>query len=250
MHHRETEELNLLKNRLQKYIDLVFPEYNKLFKTFYSKAYMHILYTFQSADNIAKTAIRTLRKELGNMVTLSAENLKAAAKSSIGNSNSALEISIRNTVNSIYTCMDNLKVVDKKIEEFSLQLNPSILTIPGIYHTSAMSIIAEIGPIDRFQNAKQIIKFAGVNPFVYESGTKSIEQTAIEKKGSKYLRKTLYQVILPILRYNPVFYNYYKKKRKEGKKDLCAKGHCVRKLIRVIFHLLSTNQEFDPALLV
>lgn len=69
------------------------------------------------------------------------------------------------------------------------------------------------------------------------------------KKGSKYLRKTLYQIITPVIENNKVFKDYYNLKRSQGKSHRCAQGHCVRKLLRVIFHLLTTNQKFDPALL-
>ena len=74
--------------------------------------------------------------------------------------------------------------------------------------------------------------------------------TAITKKGSKYLRKTLYQIILPVISNNKVFYAYYTKKLNEGKGRICAQGHCIRKLLRFIYHLLSTGQPFNPELLV
>ena len=72
---------------------------------------------------------------------------------------------------------------------------------------------------------------------------------AITKKGNKYLRKTLYQIIIPVIYNNPVFLEYYKLKLSQGKGHRCAQGHCVRKLLRVIYHLLSTGQSFDPTLL-
>ena len=74
--------------------------------------------------------------------------------------------------------------------------------------------------------------------------------TAITKKGSKYLRKTLYQIILPVISNNKVFYAYYTKKLNEGKGRICAQGYCIRKLLRVFYHLLSTEQPFNPELLV
>ena len=75
------------------------------------------------------------------------------------------------------------------------------------------------------------------------------QHTAITKKGSKYLRKTLYQIILPVINYNPVFNKYYQSKISQGKGHRCAQGHCIRKLLRIIYHLLETGQSFDPALL-
>lgn len=112
-----------------------------------------------------------------------------------------------------------------------------------------MSIISELGDISRFRNEKCVIKFAGVNPAVYESGTYSMTHTRLEKKGSKYLRKTLYQIIDAVIRGNPVFKAYYEKKISQGKSYRCAQGHCVRKLLRVIYKILSANCQFDPALL-
>ncbi|MEE0494090.1 MAG: hypothetical protein UC923_07925, partial [Faecalibacillus faecis] len=35
----------------------------------------------------------------------------------------------------------------------------------------------------------------------------------------------------------------------KGRGHRCAQGHYVRKLLRIIYHLLETNQQFDPQLL-
>ena len=110
--------------------------------------------------------------------------------------------------------------------------------------------ISELGDICNYTKASQIIKFAGVAPYHYESSQFTAQHTAITKKGSKYLRKTLYQIILPVISNNEVFYAYYTKKLNEGKGHRCAQGHCIRKLLRVIYHLLSTRQPFNPKLLV
>ncbi len=248
-----TKSSNIYKNRLKKLIDITFPEFDSLFSTAYSNTYLKVLHDFQSAENIASTDIRTLRKALivdrGRCVSITAEELKSAAKQSIGHSNFAMEIEIRQTVEMIEKINSNLEAVEKKIEEFSRQLNSPILAIPGISHISAMSILAEIGDFSKYESAKQIIKLSGTNPFVYESGTYSMARTRLEKKGSKYLRATLYKTIQAVILFNPVFNQYYVKKRAEGKSHLCAQGHCVRKLLRIIYHILTTGKEFDPALL-
>ena len=128
-------------------------------------------------------------------------------------------------------------------------MNSPILTIPGVSHFSGTSILAELGEICNYSSAAKIIKFAGLAPYEYQSSQFKAEHMPISKKGSKYLRKTLYQVILPVIRFNPVFQDYYRLKRSQGKGHRCAQGHCIRKLLRVIYHLLSTQQSFDPLLL-
>ena len=254
-HHNLKEELNTYKNRLQKCIDIVFPEFNSLFRSKYGIVYMNVLKTFASAEKIASSDIRTIRKCFeftgrGNRISLSAEQLKMAAKVSIGIPSVAEEIQIRHLVCQIEMIEKQLSEIDKKIEEFSLQNNSPILSIPGISHFSGTSILAELGDIRNYTKASQIIKFAGVAPYHYESSQFIAQHTAITKKGSKYLRKTLYQIILPVINHNKIFTAYYNKKLSEGKGHRCAQGHCIRKLLRIIYHLLSTGHTFNPALLV
>ena len=253
-HHTLKEELNVYCNRLQKCIDIVFPEFNSLFKGRYGNVYMDILKNYSSANEISNTDVRNLRKLFevegrGRRIELTAEQLKTAAKNSIGISSIAEEVQIKHLVNQIELIKTQLKEIDKKIEEFSRKLNSPILTIPGISHFSGTSILSELGNIDNFSCVAKIIKFAGVAPYEYESSQYRAEHMRITKKGSKYLRKTLFQIIRPVIQNNKVFQDYYNLKRSQGKGHLCAEGHCVRKLIRIIYHLCATNQAFDASLL-
>lgn len=252
-HHNLKEELNVYTNRLQKCIDIVFPEYNDLFTSKYGLVYNNILKTFTSAANIAKADIRSLRKCFefkgrGKRISLTADKLKQVAKQSIGIDSYSEVIQIRHLIDQIELINRQLEEIDKKIEEFSKQVNSPILSTPGISHFSGTSILAEIGDINNFSNYRQLIKFAGVAPYVYESSQFKADHTSITKKGSKYLRKTLYQIILPVINNNETFKKYYDLKISQGKSHRCACGHCIRKLLRIIFHLLKTGQTFDPAL--
>jgi len=253
-HHNLKEEQNVYRNRLQKSIDITFPEYNSLFKSKYGIVYMSVLKKFPSAASIASTDIRTLRKCFnntgkGNRIKLTAEELKEAAKESVGFESVAEELTIQNLIAQIELIESQVETIDQKIREFSTKTNSPILSIPGISHFSGTSILAEIGDIGNYSKPSQIIKMAGVAPLTYESSQYQAQHTAITKKGSKYLRKTLYQIILPVIEHNDVFKQYYDLKRSQGKSHLCAEGHCIRKLLRVIYQLLKTNQDFNPELL-
>ena len=252
-HHNLKEELNVYSNRLQKCIDIVFPEYNTLFTTKYGTVYNNILKTFTSAANIAKADIRSLRKCFefkgqGKRISLTADKLKQAAKDSIGIDSISEVIQIRHLIEQIELINKQLEEIDKKIEEFSRQANSPITSIPGISHFSGTSILAELGDINNFSNHRQIIKYAGVAPLTYESSQFKAQHTSITKKGSKYLRKTLYQIILPVIKHNKIFREYYNLKISQGKSHRCACGHCIRKLLRIIYHLLTTNITYDPSL--
>ena len=113
---------------------------------------MNILKAFSSAKAIANADIRSIRKCFefkgqGKRISLSAEQLKLTAKSSIGIPSVAEEIQIRHLVSQIELLEKQLSEIDKRIEEFSLKNNSPILTIPGISHFSGTSIISELGDI-------------------------------------------------------------------------------------------------------
>lgn len=114
-HHNLKEELSIYKNRLQKCIDTVFPEFNSLFKSKYGIVYMNILKTFSSAQAVASADIRSIRKCFefkgrGKRILLSAEQLKSVAKSSIGIPSAAEEIQIRHLVSQIELLEKQLSV--------------------------------------------------------------------------------------------------------------------------------------------
>ena len=217
---------------------------------------MNILKTFGSAANIAKADIRTIRKCFeykgrGLRIPLTAEELKEKAKTSIGIDSNSEVIQIKHLAMQIELINEQLVEIDKKIEEFSRQANSPILSIPGISHFSGTSILAEFGNINNYSSAKKLIKFAGVAPYEHQSSQYKAEHTVITKKGSKYLRKTLYQVITPVINNNEVFQKYYLLKLSQGKSKRCAQGHCVRKLLRVIYHLCTSTDDakFNAAIL-
>lgn len=201
-HHNLKEELNIYKNRLQKCIDIVFPEFNSLFNSKYGIVYMSVLKNFSSAN----ADIRSVRKCFefkgqGGRISLSAEQLKTTAEFSVGLPSVAEKIQIRHLICQIELLEKKLSEIDKRIAELSIKNNSDILSIPGISHFSGTSILAELGDICNYQKSSQIIKFAGVAPYHYESSQFTAHHTAITKKGSRYLRKTLYHIILPVIKY-------------------------------------------------
>ncbi len=78
----------------------------------------------------------------------------------------------------------------KDIEEYTI-----IQSIPGIGEKIAATIIFEIGEIDRFDNPKQLVAFAGIDPEVFESGKFAATLVRITKRGSSRLRHALYMAV-------------------------------------------------------
>ncbi len=246
LYHQLKETQNEDMNRLQRALDIVFPEVNSLSWTRYSKAYMQFLERYPGACLIAKEDIRNLRKALkaegrGRQCAVTAEEIKELAKKSVGDDNIGAQLEVRSLIAIINTREKQIQILNKKIEESARQLNSPILSIPGISHITGMTILAEIGDITNFKEAARLISFAGMEPLVRQSGNYDAAHLPISKHGSRYLRKALYQAVFTVCKYCPVFQDYYTKKKNQGKSHRCAQGHCARKLLRVIYKLLSEN---------
>ena len=85
--------------------------------------------------------------------------------------------------------------IDALIQKNSdLKQNSELLcTIPGIGENTASQIIAELPPIEWFDNSRQLASYSGLAQTVYQSADVThIGQ--ITKRGSGYLRKVLFQI--------------------------------------------------------
>ena len=143
-----------------------------------------------------------------------------------------------------------LKHTIKLIEELTLEINEieaqiklimdeqihsPILTISGISYCMGAMIIVEIGHFSRFDSADKILAYAGMSPSTYQLVQLDNCHFHMEKRGSRYLRYTLYNVTKYIFNWDESFTTYFAKKRAEGKHYNVALSHATKKLVRLIY---------------
>ncbi len=231
-------------------LDILFPEFKPFFSNRFSTTSLHILKKYKNVNRISNMKdFDTLNKlSRGNFTYSKFIKLKDLAKNTIGESNELFEFQLQ-TILSLYEEIDSKIVsIDKQLSTIIKDLNPPTLSIPGIGVISCASIISEFGDISKFNNAGQMLSFAGLEPGIIESGTMSSKGKMV-KRGSGYLRQSLMNVCMVVIANNHTFYDYFHKKMSEGKCYRVALSHVCRKLIRVIFILEKKNILFDPSLL-
>ena len=247
---------NLVKQRskymvsITNVLDIIFPEYKLFFGNKFSVTSLYILNKYKSPEHIANMRdSETLRKiSRGHFTYPKFVQLKDLAKNTVGESNSIFEAELDILLN-LYSEIDSkIVLLDNQISTIIKELNPPTLSIPGIGVITCASIISEFGDINRFSNPSKMLSFAGLEPGIIQSGTMNSKGKMV-KRGSGYLRYSLMSVALTIIRYNPVFYDFYYKKRSEGKNHKVALSHVCKKLIRVIYILETKNIQFDSSLL-
>ncbi len=233
-------------------LDKVFPEFKPFFKGRFSATALYILSHYQTPEKIANMNARSyepLRKLSRGRFTMSDfVQLKALAKNSVGISCDYLLDQI-NILLDIYSQM-NAKVdeLDAQIKECVRGINPPILSLPGIGELSAAVILSEFGDFSKFDSPSKMLSFAGMEPGYYQSG-QSEQSGHMVKHGSSQLRYALMNCCLPLVTHEPIFAEYYAKKRAEGKPHRVAMTHVAKKLLRVIYTLQTRDILYDPSLL-
>ncbi len=236
----------LLTNELDK----SFPELKPFFNNMISNTLLYILEKYKNTDHIALMkdyeSIRKLSR--GKFTYAKFAQLKELAKNSVGyhNDNTDLLISTYVSIYNDFTL--KIEPIDKQISIIIKELKPKMLSIPGLGDLSAATILSEYGDISNFSSPNKMLAFAGLEPSIIESGTLQSNGKMV-KHGSGHLRYVIMNTAASILRYSPAFYDYYLKKRSEGKCHRVALSHVCKKLIRVIYSLEKYNNDFDPSLL-
>lgn len=180
-----------------------------------------------------------------------ANELKAAARSSY-----RLSKTVNNSVNQllavrlvgIRSLQQQLKDLDKAIESY-MQLFPAILnSIPGIGPVYSAGLLAEIADIHRFKNHAALAKYAGITWTKYQSGDYEASNTRLILSGNKYLKYYFLEAANKVRMHDTEFKRFYQSKFKEVPKHQHKRALALtaRKLVRLVYSLLSTNQLYMP----
>ena len=144
-----------------------------------------------------------------------------------------------------------IKILEKEIES-TVKLNKNmelLCTIPGISKITSIMIMSEIGEIGRFENEKKLHSYAGLVPTIRSSGGRT-SYGHISKAGSKYLRYIMVQVAQhqKILKHKVGLKWFYGHLISKGKNSKTATVATARKLLTIVFKVLSQQRSFEERL--
>ena len=112
---------------------------------------------------------------------------------------------------------------------------PVVMQMFGVGSTFGPQLMAEIGDVRRFARKQSLVAFAGIDPAPNDSGDKYGRNSGTTKRGSPYLRKTLFNIMKCYLQNapenEPVF-QFIDKKRSEGKPYFVYMTAAANKFLR------------------
>ena len=245
----KVKERAKLKSSVSRLVCILFPELEKLVPTLHMASVYAMLSEFPGAKQVADAHLTRLTNLLsesskGRYGKETAIAFRNAARTSIGSNMPAKSLELKHTIKLIRELTSDIDEIEHEIKLIMDEINSPILSIPGINYRMGAMIIAEIGNFNRFDSPDKILAYAGLSPSTYQSGQLDGAYSHMEKRGSRYLRYALYNAAKYVCHWDPTFAEYLAKKRAEGKHYNVAISHAVKKLVRVIYHLEKTNQQY------
>lgn len=242
------------KLNMRALLDQVFPEYEKVFGNLFSVTSLHVL--ARCLEDHVEDLHEVIRKNAGKShskkwTEVKTEHLREVLSRWSEEPRSPAQTSVlRSMVDLVLAFTEQLSVLGKQMDELATGLPEVELvkSIPGIGDKLAAAIVAEIGDVRQFREAKQLVAFAGLDPGIFSSGKFTATSSRITKRGSKRLRRALYLAVQCGIRgrTNPRIRDYYEKKRKEGKPYKVVVIACANKLLHHVYAILSKRQPFKP----
>jgi transposase len=239
-----------LKSSFARLCVILFPELEKLVPSLHMASVYALLAEFPNARAISECHLSRLTNLLsgaskGRYSRDKAIEIRNAAQASIGSYSEVKSLELQQTLQLIQMMEKQIAQAEARINPIVDSLHSPITTIPGIGYRMAAIIIAETENFTNFDKAEKVLAFAGLEPSVYQSGQLTSTHAKMVKRGSKYLRYALFNAAKYVCHWDEGFRQYLAKKRAEGKPYNIAVSHAAKKLTRVIFHLVKTNQSFS-----
>jgi len=242
-------------NRLHNLLARVFPELAVLVEDISARWVLHLLDKYPSAERIGQARLISLQK-IPYLPAEKAETLHQTAQQSVGSLRGTVaETLVRDLVAQLRHC----EQTEQKMRQLLIAAyhdlpaggHHQLVTIPGIGEATAAVLTAKIIDIDRFVTPEALVGYFGVFPDEQTSGVDKAGNPLpagtlrMSQKGNDLVRHYLWNAARSAMLHNPAVRALYRRLRAKGKRGDVAIGHCMRKLLHLVFAVWKTNQPFD-----
>ena len=242
-------------NRLHNLAARAFPELAVLTDDFAVGWVLQLLDQYPTAQRIAQARLDSIRK-IPYLAPELAEQIHLIAKQSVATLRGDLaETLVRDLVAQVRQTQRAEEQMRRLLGDAYAALPPSphvqVITIPGIGQGTAAALVAKIGSIDRFATPDDLVGYFGVFPEENSSGVDKygdplpLGAMSMSPKGNDLVRHYLWNAARCAAVHNPVVKALYDRLRKKATRGDVAYGHCMRKLLHLVFAVWKTNRPFN-----
>ena len=249
-----TDQKTAMKNNLIALLDQTFPGANGFFdspaRSDGSQKWVDFVYTYWHVDCVRGKSLSAFTEHYRSWCKRKGYNFSAGKAEEIYRVAADL-IAVfpksENTKMLIRQAVTLLNATSQMVESLRIQMDQVASTLPeysvvmamnGVGPTLGPQLMAEIGDPTRFTHREALTAFAGVDPGADQSGDHNRKSNRTSKKGSPYLRKTLFLIMDGLIQRSPTdspVYTFMDKKRAQGKPYLVYMTAGANKFLRIYY---------------
>ena len=117
-----------------------------------------------------------------------------------------------------------------------------LMQLPGFGVITAMTVLAAIGEIQRFDSARHLASYSGLTPGLEQSGTKN-RGKGMTKEGRKELRWALVEVAQRAVKSDPLWKHRFQEMQKRMHRNQAIVA-VARRLLELVWYVLTRRQPY------
>jgi transposase len=249
-----------LKNHLHSILTHHYPNYRTFFRYIDGDTALAFFARYPSPVTLANTTVEELAaflKETGrhNFGEKKAQEILDSLQDTAVPFQELRDISVQSTIRQIRFNLEEIKGLEVALADVLAWFDCPLTSMNGVGTVCAAQLLSVIGDIKRFPTSAKLARYSGVAPVTYASGQK--EKQFANKRGDRELNSLLHQLAVRLITtpsakktiINPYFYDYYHKKQGEGKTKKQALKCVQRRLVNIIWNMLTFGREYEnPAM--
>lgn len=256
LHAQLSEESARYQNEIHALLVVLFPEFSQVFADPCGRTALGVLKRYPGAAALCAAGVPTVQATLrelaprhyGRATAVKLVHLASESAAS-GVASSARALSLKILCDQLEHTLANLAQVDRELDRVldGDEGANTLRQVPEFGRQTIAVLRAELGDVTRFRRIDQAVAYVGLDLQVRQSG-KWKGQVKLSKRGSGRLRRMLYLAALRALALpNSPFAPYYHRLLARGLKGREALIAVMRKMLMVAYHLLRSNEVYDPA---
>jgi transposase len=132
----------------------------------------------------------------------------------------------------------------QEIVQLSQRLPTYLFSLPGIDPIRAVSLFGETDPITDFKRPSQLVAFAGLDLTVFQTGQYEASHRRISKRGSPFLRYTIWRMAYQAVYQEGDLRSYWLRKLSDGLTHKAAVTAAAIKLCRITWRILTDKRDY------
>lgn len=243
-----------MKNNLIALLDQTFPGANDFFdspaRSDGSQKWVDFVHTYWHVDCVRSKSLDAFTGHYRNWCRRKGYNFSEQKAERIHQLSSDLiavfpkddctKMLVRQAVAMLDTASGTVETLRQKMDKTASALPeyPVVMAMNGVGPTLGPQLMAEIGDVARFAHRGALTAFAGVDPGKDDSGQRIRKSMPTTKKGSPYLRRTLFQIMDGLIKRSPAddaVYAFMDKKRAQGKPYYVYMTAGANKFLRIYY---------------